>query len=152
MDMAENLKLTCITCGQTNRVPASRVLDAPKCAVCGAALVTGSVAELDAAAHDRTTRGDDLPIIVDYWAPWCGPCRMMAPEFSKAASAMTGRVRFAKINTQDFPAISQQLGIRGIPLLILWHQGREIARLSGARPAAEIEAFVRSHTAPQARN
>jgi thioredoxin 2 len=77
---------------------------------------------------------------------------MMAPEFSKAAQAMTGRVRFAKINTQDFPAVSQHLNIRGIPLLVLWQQGREIARLSGARPAAEIEAFVRAHTSPKARN
>ncbi|MDH5453419.1 MAG: thioredoxin TrxC [Paracoccaceae bacterium] len=145
--MDEKLKLTCTACGQMNRVPAARLQDAPKCAVCGAALAAGKVSELDLALHDKATRGDDLPILVDYWAPWCGPCRMMAPEFSKAAQAMTGRVRFAKINTEDFPVISQRLGIRGIPLLILWHKGREIARLPGARPAAEIESFARSHAA-----
>lgn len=143
--MAETLKLTCTGCGQMNRFPAARLSDAPKCAVCGERLVSGRVAELDPAAHDKATHGDDLPVLVDYWAPWCGPCRMMAPEFAKAAQALSGRVRFMKINTEDHPAISQRLGIRGIPLLILWQQGREVARLPGARPAAEIEAFVRTH-------
>lgn len=145
--MAETLKLTCTACGQMNRFPAARLAEAPKCAVCGERLVSGKVAELDPAAHGKATKGDDLPILIDYWAPWCGPCRMMAPEFAKAAQALAGRVRFGKINTQDFPEISQRLGIRGIPLLILWHRGREVARLPGARPAAEIEAFVRSNSA-----
>ncbi|MDW4549891.1 thioredoxin TrxC [Defluviimonas sp. D31] len=142
--MAENVKLTCATCGQANRIPGARLAEGPKCGSCGDPLVTGKVAELDMAAHDRMVRGDELPLVVDYWAPWCGPCRMMAPEFARAAQALKGRARFAKINTQDFPAVSQRLGIRGIPLLILWHRGREVARLPGARPAAEIEAFVRS--------
>ena len=144
--MSEAVKLCCATCGQANRVPATRLMDAPKCGSCGDPLVTGKVAELDLAGHDRMTRGDDLPLIVDYWAPWCGPCRMMAPEFAKAAEAMKGRARFAKIDTQDHPAVSQRLGIRGIPLLILWKRGREVARLPGARPAAEIAEFVRRAT------
>ena len=144
--MADAVKLICETCGQANRVPATRLMDAPKCGSCGDPLVTGKVAELDLAGHDRMTRGDDLPLIVDYWAPWCGPCRMMAPEFAKAAEAMKGRARFAKIDTQDHPAVSQRLGIRGIPLLILWKRGREVARLPGARPAAEIAEFVRRAT------
>ncbi|OYX41525.1 MAG: thioredoxin TrxC [Rhodobacterales bacterium 32-67-9] len=142
--MADAVKLICATCGQANRVPAARLAEAPKCGACGDPLVTGKVAELDLTAHEKLTRGDEMPLIVDYWAPWCGPCRMMAPEFAKAAQALKGRARFAKIDTQDHPAVSQRLGIRGIPLLILWHRGREVARLPGARPAAEIEAFVRS--------
>ncbi|MBC7285615.1 thioredoxin TrxC [Hoeflea sp.] len=142
--MADAVKLICATCGQANRVPATRLAEGPKCGSCGDPLVSGKVAELDLATHDKLTRGDELPLIVDYWAPWCGPCRMMAPEFAKAAQALKGRARFAKIDTQDHPAVSQRLGIRGIPLLILWHKGREVARLPGARPAAEIEAFVRS--------
>ena len=104
-----------------------------------------ALAEFDLTAHDKATKRDDVPVIVDYWAPWCGPCRMMAPEYAKAAKALSGRVRFGKINTEDFPDVSQRLAIRGIPLLILWKGGREVARLAGARPAAEIEAFVRSH-------
>lgn len=144
--MSEAVKLICATCGQANRVPVQRLMDAPKCGSCGDSLVTGKVAELDLAAHDRMTRADELPLIIDYWAPWCGPCRMMAPEFARAADALKGRVRFAKIDTQDHPAVSQRLGIRGIPLLILWHRGREVARLPGARPAAEIAEFARART------
>jgi thioredoxin 2 len=143
--MPDTLKLTCAICGQMNRVPAAKLAQGPKCGTCGAGLASGKVAELDPATHDKATRGDDLPIIVDYWAPWCGPCRMMAPEFAKAAQALAPNVRFAKINTEDHPQISQRLGIRGIPLLILYARGREVARLPGARPAAEIASFVRSH-------
>ena len=143
--MSETAKLVCLTCGQSNRVPATRLDQAPKCGVCGDPLVSGKVAEIDAGTHDKASRGDGLPLIVDYWAPWCGPCRMMAPEFAKAAGRLTPQVRFAKINTDEHPAVSQRLGIRGITLLILWANGREVARLPGARPAAEIEAFVRTN-------
>lgn len=149
--MAESVKLTCTTCGQANRVPVARLAEAPKCGSCGDPLVTGKVAELDSRTHDKAVRGDELPILVDYWAPWCGPCRMMAPEFAKAAQALAPHVRLAKLNTEDHPEISQRAGIRGIPALILYHRGREIARLAGARPAAEIVAFVQSKIGAQAR-
>lgn len=148
--MAEGVKLCCAACGQMNRVPVAKLAAGPKCGVCGAALVDGRVHELDAAAHDKSVRGDDLPLIVDYWAAWCGPCRMMAPEFAKAAKAMAPDVRFAKLDTEAHPAVSQRAGIRGIPALILYHRGREVARLAGARPAAEITAFVQSHVGASA--
>jgi thioredoxin 2 len=119
--------------------------EAPKCGVCGAVLVDGGVHELDAATHDKVTRGDGLPVLVDYWAPWCGPCRMMAPEFAKAAKTLTGQARLMKLNTEDHPQVSSRAGIRGIPALILYQGGREVARLAGARPAADIVAFVRGH-------
>jgi thioredoxin 2 len=141
--MSDAVKLTCGACGQTNRVPSDRLSAGPKCGVCGAKLMAPKVTELDQAIHDKMARTDEVPVVIDYWAPWCGPCRSMAPQFEKAAQALAGRARFAKINTEDFPAVSQRLGIRGIPLLILWHRGREVARLAGARPAGEIEAFVR---------
>ena len=143
--MPEPLKLTCATCGQTNRVPADRIAAGPKCGTCGDPLANGKVAELDPKSHDKMTRGDTLPVLVDYWAPWCGPCRMMAPQFAQAAQALKGRARFAKINTEDHPQIAQRLGIRGIPLLILYVGGREAGRLAGARPASDIEAFVRQN-------
>lgn len=148
--MPETAKLTCLTCGQANRVPLARLAEKPICGSCGDPLVTGKVAELDASSHDKAVRLDDLPLLVDYWAPWCGPCRMMAPEFAKAAQALAPHARLAKLNTEDFPAISQRAGIRGIPALILFHRGREIARLAGARPAAEIVSFVQSKIRAQA--
>ncbi len=137
------VKLTCATCGQANRVPMSRLSEQPKCGSCGDPLCGGKVAELDARTHDKVTRGDGLPVLVDYWAPWCGPCRMMAPEFAKAAQALAPGVRLMKLNTEDHPEISARAGIRGIPALILYRNGREVARLAGARPAAEIAGFVR---------
>jgi thioredoxin 2 len=98
------VKLTCATCGQANRVPRARLAEGPKCGVCGDPLADGRVAELDAATHDKVTRGDGLPVLVDYWAPWCGPCRMMAPEFAKAAKALAPVARLMKLNTEDHPA------------------------------------------------
>ena len=141
----ETVKLVCTTCGQANRVPVSRLGEGPKCGSCGDPLASGIVQELDAAAHDKVTRGDSLPVLVDYWAPWCGPCRMMAPEFAKAAKVLAGEARLMKLNTEDHPQVGARAGIRGIPALILYRNGREIARLAGARPAADIVAFVRGH-------
>ncbi|MGL4238577.1 thioredoxin TrxC [Tabrizicola sp.] len=146
MAVTEAVKLTCPTCGQANRVPVARLSEGPKCGICGTLLLDGQVAELDASTHDKITRGDGLPVLVDYWAPWCGPCRMMAPEFAKAAKTLAPAARLMKLNTEDHPEIAVRAGIRGIPALILYRGGRELARLAGARPAAEIVAFVRQHT------
>jgi len=100
---------------------------------------------MDVTIHDKATRNDAIPLIVDYWAPWCGPCKMMAPAFAQAAQDLRFKARFGKIDTEQFPVVSQRLQIRGIPLLILYKNGGEVDRLSGARPAADITAFVRAH-------
>lgn len=143
--MKEAIRLTCLSCGQANRVPRAKLDARPKCAKCGVMLLSGEVAAFDMQIHDKATQADGLPMVIDYWAPWCGPCRTMAPEFAKAATALRLKARFAKIDTEQFPEISQRLQIRGIPLLILYAKGQEVARLPGARPAEEIEAFVKQN-------
>lgn len=135
--------LTCLDCGQANRIPAVRIGQGPKCATCGAGLLTGKVAEVDPATLAKAVRLDSLPIVVDFWAPWCGPCRMMAPEFSKAASAMKGQVRMVKLNTEDHPQAGAKHNIRGIPTMVAFSGGREAKRQSGAMRDSQIVSWVR---------
>lgn len=136
-------KLVCLSCAQTNRVPSDRLDAGPKCGTCGAALMPAKPIAVDFDTLKRAARIDEVPLLVDFWAPWCGPCRQMAPEFEKAAGALKGKVRLAKIDTQAHPAAGQTWNIRGIPALILFQNGRETAREAGARPAAAITAFAR---------
>jgi thioredoxin 2 len=142
--MAKSVKLTCLECGVVNRVPEDKLGAGPKCGTCGTKLNDGKVRELDLKTLLKAAKNDDLPLLVDLWAPWCGPCRMMAPEFAKAAQAVAPEVRLAKIDTQSNPDATVRFNIRGIPALILFKNGREVSRLAGARPARDIEAFARS--------
>jgi len=136
-------KLTCLHCGQVNRVPQDRVSAGPKCGTCGAQLVSSKVVEVDLATLKKAARTDDLPLVVDFWAPWCGPCRTMAPEFSKAAEALSGQARLVKLNTEDHPQAGTQYNIRGIPTMAVFAGGREHKRQSGVMPAASIVAWIK---------
>ena len=136
------LKLACLSCGQGNRVAPGKPARQAKCGICGDALFRDRPIEIDPRILSKAAKLDDVPLIVDFWAPWCGPCRMMAPEFAKAAQQLSGVARFAKLNTQDFPNAGQHYGIRGIPALIGFRAGGEKARRAGAIPAQEIVKFA----------
>jgi thioredoxin 2 len=139
----------CAQCGKKNRLAFDRLGDAVQCGECKTPIKPPAepIEVKTAADFDRLIASSSLPILVDYWAPWCGPCRMVAPELQKVAARQAGRALVVKINTDELADLGQRAGVRSIPTLAIVNGGKEVARESGARPAEAIEAFLARATA-----
>lgn len=132
------MQIVCPDCATPNRVPDDRLGEQPVCGRCGVDLLPARPLVLDASRFDRMLARHELPILVDFWATWCGPCRSMAPQFDAAAASLRGRVSLGKVDTDAQPDLAQRYAIRSIPTLILFQAGREVARRSGALSSAQI--------------
>lgn len=145
MSPADTLHVVCPHCHTTNRIAAAQLGQVANCGKCHQALFTGEPVALDEPAFARHVQRSDVPLLVDFWAPWCGPCRMMAPHFAAAARELEPRLRLVKVNTEEAPHLSAQLQIRSIPTLALFVGGREVARQPGAMGSADIVRWVGQH-------
>jgi len=142
--VSDALELVCPHCNAVNRVPAARLPERPNCGRCHRPLFAGQPVELTAATFEQHLGRNDIPLLVDFWAPWCGPCKMMAPAYVQAAAQLEPRVRLAKVNTDSEQALGERFGIRSIPTLALFRDGREVARQAGAIGAADIVRWVQA--------
>jgi thioredoxin 2 len=144
--VSDDLHVACPSCLTENRIAATRLGDSPRCGECGGELLGGKSASLDGASFDSMLARTGLPVLVDFWAPWCGPCRAMAPAFEAAAEELRTQVRFARVNTDDEQALAARMNIRGIPTLILFDGGREAGRVSGVMDQGSLLRWIAQHT------
>ncbi len=138
----ETINVVCPNCLAVNRIPKKEHYSKAKCGKCGYDLLDTHPVELTPANFEAMITKNDIPVVVDFWAPWCGPCRMMAPAFEEAARSFPLKARFAKVNTEEHPQLAQPFGIRGIPTMIVFKHGQELNRVSGALQTPQIVQWV----------
>jgi thioredoxin 2 len=143
--MVDSLQIVCPHCDATNRLPAARIREAAKCGRCKNLLFTGQPLDLKRANFHRHVEQTDIPVVVDFWAPWCGPCRMMAPAFAEAARQLEPEARLVKVNTEEEQGLAAAFAIRSIPTLVIMRNGREIVRQAGALRSNELVNWIRGH-------
>jgi thioredoxin 2 len=140
--MTQPNHVVCTACGAINRLSTGQNATSGKCGKCGTALFTGEPADMSATKLERQIAKSDIPVLVDVWAPWCGPCRVMSPQFAAAAAKAEPAMRFLKLNSDEAPELSTRLAIRGIPTMLLFEGGKEVARVSGAMSSSDILKWV----------
>ena len=139
------MNIVCQSCLATNRLPQDKEINKATCGKCSANLLDNSPVELTLDSYHKFLNNNSVPVVVDFWAPWCGPCVMMAPDFKKASGEFALKMRFAKVNTQDFPTLSQPYNITGIPTMIIFKDGVEVDRVSGALSSKRISSWIAQH-------
>lgn len=143
--MSELKHVVCPSCSAVNRIPEDKLSAGPACGKCKKRLFEKHPVTLDSTNFQKHINRSDIPVVVDFWAPWCGPCKMMAPAFEQASVALEPNVRLAKVNTEDEQMIGAKLNIRSIPTMVMFKNGREVARQAGAMSASDIQSWVRNH-------
>lgn len=143
--MSDIKHIVCPSCSAINRIPAAKIDARPACGKCRKALFNQRPVALNSENFQKHINKNDIPVVVDFWAPWCGPCKMMAPAFEQAAAQLEPRARLAKLNTEDEQNIGARLNIRSIPTMVVFKNGREVARQAGAMSAADIRSWVENY-------